>query len=768
VHQGTWSLGANVSVTRRGIPRIINPIHRTLIHKGDVGVIRLWLTLFGLYRVVEFKGALKLKTITDPGKDISGFMLGWGSWVPVFYDKARSITGDEWKMDPGMDLTPNFFPFMQKCSPNSGGFMSVMALLWDVLLLGAHPGLHSAVTQWLEAVDGIEVTWAFNKILKVLDAWILRKWDSKFSEMRDDLRSGRCPSRSPLAMVVKWESGMGTTCGTLHPLLPLTIDTKTLLRSWYLDHYWGKPLWFGRLAFLKEPGKIRVVAMVNLITQTLMHPLHEWIFKRLRLIPTDGTFNQVKPVEALIVALRAKGATWVGSYDLSAATDRLPLAIQVEILKPLLGSSLANLWAYLLVSQPYGLPRIAKSYNLGFDRVWYKVGQPMGALSSWALLALTHHAIVQYAASKAYPSRAGWFLLYAVLGDDVVIGDHLVAREYLAIMRELGVEISLAKSLVSAQTSLEFAKRTWIRGQDCSPVSLSELMVARCHLGSLGELVAKNMKFGVIRFSSVARFIGAGYRNLAQLPVGLGVGNRLSKALAYLCRPGGVWPMPFEAWLSSVAPGGKDSAILDLRQWVTAQTLWSEVLGNLLRRSARIAKMLFDVTMVRATDLTFQKKEKKDAEASAGSSPSRRGSPHTVTQNFYGKGTVEFFNLEVLGPLYNKIFGEWISYPYQLKLRRRFEKIDDVLRVLDPKILPDWNGLEELWKQVVTAEEGIDSLPQKVEFVQRQDTVEAPQTGLINLWVRLRSLANREALPVSSISTSFSFQRKPKRRRASG
>jgi len=27
--------------------------------------------------------------------------------------------------------------------------------------------------------------------------------------------------------------------------------------------------------------------------------------------------------------------------------------------------------------------------------VYYGTGQPMGALSSWALLALTHHAIVQ-------------------------------------------------------------------------------------------------------------------------------------------------------------------------------------------------------------------------------------------------------------------------------------------------------------------------------------------------------------------------------------
>jgi hypothetical protein len=728
-----------------------------------VGVIRLWLTLFGLYRVIEFPGALKLKTITQPGVDLTLFMEEWKSWVPNFYERSRSITGDPWKVKV-TKLAPVSIPLIQKCSPNSGGFTSVMGILWDILLMGAHPGMDSAVKSWLAIVDGIELTWAFNGILKVLDAWALQKWDSVYSKIRDDLRLGRDHQGSPLAMVVKWQSGMGTTSGTYHPLLPLTIDFKYLLRSWYLDYYWGKPLWFGRLAFLKEPGKIRVVAMVSLITQTLLHPVHEWIFQRLRLIPTDGTYNQIKPVEALIRKLGKD--RWIASYDLSAATDRLPISIQVELLKPLLGEKLASLWAYLLVSQPYGLPRKAVKYRrLGTDRVWYAVGQPMGALSSWALLALTHHAIVQLAASRVYPEMSGWFLLYAVLGDDVVIANRPVAKEYLRIMGSLGVEISSAKSLVSCTSSLEFAKRTFIRGQDCSPISLAEVMVARCNLGSLGELVTKNMKFGVIRFSSVAHFLGFGYRNLAQLPVGLGVGNRLSKVLAYLCRPGGSFPMPFEAWISSVAPGGKDSSIVDLRAWVTASVLWETILGYLLRRSSKVAKMLFCVTMFNVVQDSFKK---PDTAKCADQKRSMEGAAHGVRTPFFGPSLVRFFNLEVLAPQFSEFFKEWICYPYQLKLRRRYEVIDDTLRVLDPRILPDWVGLESLWNQVVSAEEGIDSLPTHVEFVERPSDATAPSTGLINLWVRLRTLATREVKPVSSVSTRFSKRRMPIRRRASG
>jgi hypothetical protein len=373
------------------------------------------------------------------------------------------------------------------------------------------------------------------------------------------------------------------------------------------------------------------------------------------------------------------------------------------------------------------------------------------------------------AAHRAYPKKSGWFLSYAVLGDDVVLGDRFVAAEYLRIMGALGVEIGLSKSLVSCTTSLEFAKRTFIRGQDCSPISLAEVMVARCNLGSLGELVAKNMSFGVIRFSSVAKFLGFGYRNLAQLPVGLGLGNRFSKVLAYLCRPGGVFPMPFEAWIFSVAPGGKDSSIMDLRAWATASTLWEMILGNLLRRSARVAKTLFDVTMFDVVEATFLEKEETEA---AKKCADRRVAGNRKAQGvptkFFSESLREFFNFEVLAPQFREFFKEWICYPYQLKLRRRFEVIDNTLRVLDPKILPDWTGLEVLWKEVVTAEEGIESLPTAVEFVKRPSDASSPSTGLINLWVRLRTLATREAVPVSSVSTRFSVRRMPKRRRASG
>jgi len=60
-------------------------------------------------------------------------------------------------------------------------------------------------------------------------------------------------------------------------------------------------------------------------------PLHKNLFNILKQIPSDGTFDQLKPVKRLI----DKGLKELYSYDLSAATDRLPIDLQVDLLSAL-------------------------------------------------------------------------------------------------------------------------------------------------------------------------------------------------------------------------------------------------------------------------------------------------------------------------------------------------------------------------------------------------------------------------------------------------
>lgn len=65
-------------------------------------------------------------------------------------------------------------------------------------------------------------------------------------------------------------------------------------------------------------------------------------------------------------------------------------------------------------------------------------------------------------------------LPYALLGDDIVICNAEVAREYKLFCSELGVSFSLLKTHES-QYFFEFAKRMFLKGKEVSPFPLSAL-----------------------------------------------------------------------------------------------------------------------------------------------------------------------------------------------------------------------------------------------------------------------------------------------------
>jgi len=219
------------------------------------------------------------------------------------------------------------------------------------------------------------------------------------------------------------------------------------------------PKYLGRLVTLFEArGKVRIVAITDWWTQVLLRPLHDGLFAILKTLPQDGTFNQMAPVHRLLAYVRASGAK-VFSFDLSAATDRLPVLVQVQFLEAL-GVSWAGAWAQLLTVRPW--------YLKGAP-TFYSVGQPMGALSSWAMLAITHHLLVQVAARRV--GYEVWFDHYALLGDDVIIADEAVAKAYHALITDLGVSINMSKSFEMESGLLEFAKR-WVHPHlgDLSPM----------------------------------------------------------------------------------------------------------------------------------------------------------------------------------------------------------------------------------------------------------------------------------------------------------
>jgi hypothetical protein len=94
-----------------------------------------------------------------------------------------------------------------------------------------------------------------------------------------------------------------------------------------------------------------------------------------------------------------------------------------------------------------------------------------------------------------------------------VIADGRVAEQYLWLMGQLGVEIGLAKSLVSRKGVLEFAKRFIVQEVDCSPIPFKEMVAALHAFEQSAEFVRKY----ALGSNAIARFVGWGYRVTGRL-----------------------------------------------------------------------------------------------------------------------------------------------------------------------------------------------------------------------------------------------------------
>lgn len=274
------------------------------------------------------------------------------------------------------------------------------------------------------------------------------------------------------------------------------------------------PSKLGKLSFKEEAaGKLRVFALVDCFTQWLLYPLHKVLFLILRAIPMDGTFNQLGPINRLL----KMDCQSFYSLDLSAATDRLPISLQKLLLTywiqalPYFGDD----WSRVLTERAYFYncpPGVNPNGNAPNGHVRYATGQPMGALSSWAMLAFTHHFIVQVAAWRvSFVPLKTLYTRYALLGDDLVIADKAVADSYLFLMDAIGVGINLNKSILShTGKGLEFAKRTFIDKQDVSPISIRDLSIS-LQPGNIASWVAFSNAHG-LSFTRQAHILGFGFK----------------------------------------------------------------------------------------------------------------------------------------------------------------------------------------------------------------------------------------------------------------
>lgn len=213
-----------------------------------------------------------------------------------------------------------------------------------------------------------------------------------------------------------------------------------------------------RLSVVRDRAmKNRPIAILDYWSQTALIGLHKTLFSVLRTLPSDCTFNQNH-----IMTLKERFQSF-HCMDLTAATDRFPVSLQEKILAELVNPSYASAWRDIMTKLPFN--HEGKEYH-------YTVGQPMGAYSSWAMFALSHHIVVQYAASLT--GHKGQYEDYALLGDDIVIGHQEVADQYIKVINLLGVEISFNKTH-RGNTLLEFTKRIWLNHEEITGFPLPGL-----------------------------------------------------------------------------------------------------------------------------------------------------------------------------------------------------------------------------------------------------------------------------------------------------
>jgi len=520
------SFGSAVSRTKGGLPRIIPRVHREFIRKGSSFHIKLWLTLFSLYRVLDVVGKLSLATITTPGITLSNStVIEFQAASDFLAQRFGSLLIKEQTEGERRSL-----PFwISTSSPNSAR--------------GDLPGTKFCSTHYASLI-GSFIAWSQRFAFLGTSAWEpndkdLLRFVSRIAEL-----SGQ------------------STLGNL--LFGSRLASLSLKRLDYKGDF------LGAVAFKIEPaGKIRVFAMVDAFTQWMLRPLHYALFDWLRKIPGDATFDQNGAVKRFTEFLTTYSVKHVFSFDLTAATDRLPVSLQVIALESLgLPLTDALAWKALLVGRWYkvNIPMWNRFATRASDTgvsthvnhtminpqgrvtaVKYAVGQPIGALSSWAMLAVCHHTIVAIAARRVNLFNM-YLPMYLVLGDDIVIADPTLAKAYEDILREIGCPVNLTKSIVSTNGSFEFAKQFIYNGVNVSPVSWREMFTSLLDVRSLLALFSK---LGVTKISTIASYLGHGYKAVANLHRPFEkISRSLGRLLMLVSAPGSIleYSKSFSTW----------------------------------------------------------------------------------------------------------------------------------------------------------------------------------------------------------------------------
>jgi hypothetical protein len=224
-------LKVRVSRNASGVPRWVSPAHRGLILSGHRPTVRLWMTLFGLYRVIPFSASMSVATIITPA---SPKWEGLIEWMPWFLDRVNMGVHLEAMAPPEALLLRRSGPLTQS-GKSSGPDKGTVA--------GKNgKRVFRQTTTSVIPLTAIQLANAYPELKAYMKGFQNLLWP-KFTDWVY-LYIDWWASKAPKGLVFQ---------GTL-----------------------------GKLGVKEEPGKKRVFAMVDWWTQCTLKPLHKAIFALLK------------------------------------------------------------------------------------------------------------------------------------------------------------------------------------------------------------------------------------------------------------------------------------------------------------------------------------------------------------------------------------------------------------------------------------------------------------------------------------------------------
>lgn len=361
-----------------------------------------------------------------------------------------------------------------------------------------------------------------------------------------------------------------------------------------------RPL-MGVMALIQEPGmKLRFAANPYRVYQMALQPLGKALYDALRRVPNDYTFDQSAGVEA-IQQLLIDGFPSI-SMDLSNASDNIPLDLQLELMSRL---GVSTRWIQFYRDCCRGdwyLNRFKKGGSV--ETISWTVGAPLGLYPVFASFTLWHHSMVQVCFQDLGKPKVKGKWPYAIIGDDLWLGDMEVANLYVQRMLSLGIPASTSKGLVSRDVA-DFAGRVItpnevIQGFKWKGRSSDESFVDYCrNIGPGALILMKPRQRKVISFiADLPEPWGLGWN-----PFGVPLSERLTPAIertwsrderVRTFERGAVWInrilhaagwLHQAPWISNnldVAPLASDQEALILTQqvfpgWNPSTFLWANV-----------------------------------------------------------------------------------------------------------------------------------------------------------------------------------------------